>query len=302
MEDSKKIKIVYIAGFGRSGSTLLDLIISTSGRVFSIGEVYNFNDIMERDAPCACGESVSECRCWGPLHAQKKAIKISNRASVFNYLKVLNHLYNPLSRSKNLWEKSDDNYRMIRSIAGRFSSADAENNFILDSSKDVTRLIELVEDERFDVYCVHIVRDGRGTANSYASKRGQTSQNFYLALLKWLAANLLVGKFIKKEKIKSIRLSFECFCKNPENYIKELNNFLGIVIPDNYAEVIKNMDYHNIGGNRMSKKQRRKEFSGIYYDEKWKEEQGFLNKIISTVICYPFNKEWVFKSNPVKNE
>lgn len=59
-----KQKIIYIRGIGRSGSTLLDALIATSGQVFSVGEVYRFNELRDMDTWCSCGAAFSSCPFW----------------------------------------------------------------------------------------------------------------------------------------------------------------------------------------------------------------------------------------------
>lgn len=291
MNRNDKIKIIYIAGFGRSGSTLLDLIISTSNKVFSVGEIYNFNDIMRRDAPCACGENVADCNVWNGFFKKRDAIKINNLAAPRNYLKVFNYLYNFLFITRRPFLKNEDNYKLLSEIRKDFLE---EGDFILDSSKDVTRLMELARDDRFDIYCIHVVRDGRGTASSYASKRGRTSQNFYWALFKWIVANSFTEKFLVRSGIKNIKISLNLFCENPDKHIKEISDFLGIEIPDNYREVAKDMDYHNIGGNRLSKIEKRRQFGGVRPMEGWMKERNVFDRVLSSAICYFFNKRWVY--------
>ena len=59
------IKIVYITGFGRSGSTLLDILLASAPSAFGCGEL---NALLREGIfggdPCACGEPVANCPLW----------------------------------------------------------------------------------------------------------------------------------------------------------------------------------------------------------------------------------------------
>ena len=77
------MKIAYITGLGRSGSTLLDLILAAHSQAFSVGEVKTLNrytaaSATERnDNPrqsCTCGaDSVWVCPVWSQVEAHLQA-------------------------------------------------------------------------------------------------------------------------------------------------------------------------------------------------------------------------------------
>lgn len=289
IESGEKVKVIYIAGAGRSGSTLLDMIISTSDQVFSVGEVYNFNDIMKRDAFCACGERVSQCKFWGKLHKEQGEIKIKNHANFRDYLKILNYLYNPLASKKIFSENAENNHKIFSEV---MNYGGAENKiYILDSSKDVGRLIELNNDPGVDLYCIHVARDPRGVVNSYSSKTLGGQQNIFSIITKWLFMNIFIQRFIKIKKLKNLVLSYDNFCGNSINEIKRIEEYLGIEIPTDYSSVVREMDYHNIGGNRMSKKSNRKMFDRIRFDCKWKKELSKIRILIVDLFCVRYMKK-----------
>jgi len=58
-------KIIYIAGYGRSGSTILDTLIANCPHHFGMGEVSNIFDDYISGKPCSCGALLSECEFWG---------------------------------------------------------------------------------------------------------------------------------------------------------------------------------------------------------------------------------------------
>lgn len=60
------MKIIYIGGYGRSGSTLLDIILGQSVNVKSCGEVVFLFDEIAQNGVCSCGELIKYCPYWGP--------------------------------------------------------------------------------------------------------------------------------------------------------------------------------------------------------------------------------------------
>ncbi|QNI02376.1 hypothetical protein HXW73_05205 [Halomonas sp. SH5A2] len=60
-------KIIYIAGYGRSGSTVLDIKIGEMVNGLSTGELgFFFRDVSKYSSSrCSCGESYYACEVWG---------------------------------------------------------------------------------------------------------------------------------------------------------------------------------------------------------------------------------------------
>lgn len=61
--------ILYIAGYGRSGSTVLDLKLGKHLGCVSLGEISSVYADADRyqSARCGCGLGYDECPLWGPL-------------------------------------------------------------------------------------------------------------------------------------------------------------------------------------------------------------------------------------------
>ncbi len=66
--EDNKIKVLYIAGWGRSGSTFLHNIIGEIEGFFSIGEIKNiWNLSMLNNRSCGCGLEFGKCGLWGDI-------------------------------------------------------------------------------------------------------------------------------------------------------------------------------------------------------------------------------------------
>jgi hypothetical protein len=65
-------KLIYIGGYGHSGSTLLEYLMAGSPAVLACGEVAS--SIREKDSSrkeklCSCGRAADACPVWGPFHS-----------------------------------------------------------------------------------------------------------------------------------------------------------------------------------------------------------------------------------------
>ena len=60
-------KIVLISGSGRTGSTLLSLLLSQHKDVFNLGQLRDLPEAWGQDAPCTCGHTLTTCPVWSEV-------------------------------------------------------------------------------------------------------------------------------------------------------------------------------------------------------------------------------------------
>ena len=57
--------IIYIGGYGRSGSTVLDIVLGDHPELHSLGEFQNFFNIFhDPGMKCPCGQAYAACPEW----------------------------------------------------------------------------------------------------------------------------------------------------------------------------------------------------------------------------------------------
>ena len=68
--DDSKIKVIYIAGEGRSGSTLLERMLGQINDIVSVGELRFFwNQGSVGSQLCGCEKPLNECEFWSEVFA-----------------------------------------------------------------------------------------------------------------------------------------------------------------------------------------------------------------------------------------
>lgn len=67
MSNRNQVNVLYIAGIGHSGSTLLGMKRGAKETNFFIGEAKRF-DIAYSKHDCTCGKSLSDCKYWSNLN------------------------------------------------------------------------------------------------------------------------------------------------------------------------------------------------------------------------------------------
>jgi hypothetical protein len=64
-------KLVYIGGYGRSGSTLLEYLLTTHPAVVACGEVERHLRSFGKKKVCTCGRRAKRCPVWGAFQHKK---------------------------------------------------------------------------------------------------------------------------------------------------------------------------------------------------------------------------------------
>ena len=88
-----KIKVIYIAGSGRSGSTLLERLMSQNNDIFGAGELKSiFNRGFKQNQLCGCKKKFHDCSIWN------KIINDSSLGDVDSIISLLSDYSNRLSK------------------------------------------------------------------------------------------------------------------------------------------------------------------------------------------------------------
>lgn len=265
-------KIIYIAGYGRSGSTLLARILGSHENIFTVGELINFLNLLNiDDSICSCGIEIQSCSFWSGIIQKFKNnhANISDLAASQRKIESISNLSSYIS-GKNT---SDDiAYKDVhRSLINSIFQQLPENvRYIVDSSKTTwsrfLRPITLSKISAQHVKVVHIVRDGRGCMWSMikgtdtgllrdAKLKQHSSFPVLRTALHWALANWAAHIFQAIHPSNNYcRIRYEDLIERPEKICNTLGEFLGFRF-DRQAEIIrKGGDIpigHLIAGNRM---------------------------------------------------
>ncbi len=177
--------VVFVAGSGRSGSTLVERIIGAVPGYVNVGEILDLpRRVVADDELCGCGESFSDCEFWrqvgdrladGPTTAWRLP-----GWSRFD-LDRLDRLQGLVARQRHLPRlllpaRSDGFGAAVEEYGARYNElfsavlSTAAASFVVDASKWPSQALALHRGG-VDVRVLHLVRDVRGVAHSL-SKAG----------------------------------------------------------------------------------------------------------------------------------
>lgn len=170
------MKVLYIVGVGRSGSTLLERMMGALPGWVNAGELNaTFSRVSRQDQRCGCGSPFSACDFWQAVGEEAFGgwAEVTARMSELQPRVVRQRFVPRLvsgvmgeSARRDLDEYLDCHERLYRAIA-RVSGAEV----VVDASKSTAQLFALRRIESLDLRVVNLVRDSRGVASSW-SKSG----------------------------------------------------------------------------------------------------------------------------------
>ena len=145
------MKLIYIIGSGRSGSTLLDITIGSQPRCFSSGEICNLVQAYASEDLCACGSKIASCSFWSHVISDWMAKNSLVDGDLQKYAE-LERLYGH-SRSLRAWWTGISPYRSkkyswyLRLLGSLLLVVQRRSGayLITDSSKSPVRLLHLTK-------------------------------------------------------------------------------------------------------------------------------------------------------------
>ncbi len=264
------LRVLYIAGCGRSGSTILDTVLGNHADMESVGEACHVvtNAWLRDDTYCACGEKGRDCDFWRDVHVEWE--RRVGPVDMAGYTKAAREIESCLriSVTQRRLASGDPTYlEYLRLTIGLLAAirdvSGAE--IVVDSSKAPSRALALSLVEGVDLRLIHLVRDCRGVLWS-AKKRFRKDHRAGIskddhgrsvtrAMKAWAVGNLVAGQLRRRlPRGKSIRLRYEDLITQPGTELKRIGDLIGTDLEPLAAAVVGGQSMaigHTIAGNRV---------------------------------------------------
>ena len=262
--ERRKQKLVYILGTGRCGSTVFEIVLGSHPNIQSTGEFHGipFPRWMPR-VDCACGQAFDRCPFWGPVRQEYQKLVDLDRQfrtrSLFEDYRslprtIIYRLFGPRILRQHARGMADL-IRVISRVSGK--------EVVSESSKSAARgyVYTFARSPDFDVYFIHLVRDGRGymyskttVPDGAAIGRKRAVQNPWELALRWVVPNLLAKLLCSRPRDRYLRVRYEDFIERPVETLEEVGRFLGL----DMTPVVETVRAHRpipvdhlFGGNRL---------------------------------------------------
>jgi len=264
---TNQVKVVYVMGVFRSGSTIFDMLLGNIEGLVSVGELVNVQQYawINNDY-CSCGSTGDKCAFWSKV---KQRWVDENDISIEEFIRIQSNIerfkYWPLVYLKSkLFKKSFASY--ATGIVSLYKIISDENggNGVVDSSKNPGRALALSMIPDIDFHVIHLVRDGRGVAWSCLKqfdidvKKGLQIKiapvSVWKTSFRWMTINASSTIIASLLKTRAIRIKYEDLMDDFEGELSKLGDFLLVDVAGLNHKVKNNEElsvYHTIAGNRV---------------------------------------------------
>lgn len=219
---------MYVAGWGRSGSTIIDNLLGQVPGFFSVGEArYIWDRGLIENRLCGCGLPFRECHFWQSVfkgayggldridpYEMVKFRQLSDLPRFNTFLMMGRSGKKYLARRSGPYvEKLKQLYESIHQVTGC--------KVIVDSSKTPCHASLVGQIESIDLYILHLIRDPRAVAFSWTRRKQSLDSDklFNQITLKrsvamWWAENVGAQQLESDEHY--YRMRYEDFVSKPE--------------------------------------------------------------------------------------
>jgi hypothetical protein len=281
--DVNGLRVLYVIGTGRSGSTIFGAAAGMHAGAVAAGELNRLAHEKDpfRNRKCSCGDFLNACPFWSEVwRLWEPAFRDTSFQRYQQLLERYERLRSYPLLLKELRQPSED-FQIYQRLNRKLHQAIAQVSgaeVIVDTSKYAVRGLALSRMEGLHVRMVHLIRDGRGVFWSLKKaalrhrrkiKRLRARAWTWMAPFEWIVLNAIAEAITRS--VPHIQVRYEHFVASPERIMNELGALVGLdmrkVGQDLSSGVPVTFD-HMVGGNYV----RMGGPIALKIDEAWKRE------------------------------
>lgn len=255
-------QLIYIGGYGRSGSTLLEGLLTADPNVVACGEVGRHLRKVKSNKTCTCARRIKHCPVWRPFRHKRGSLNDWDHRRLT--LALLDHISTNflvmVDSSKTAWGSELMPFRLRRNLGRDFL------------------LVHLVRDPR--AVCWSTIRSLRGRKTP-----GSELARYFRTVLGWLAANLACEVFGLLHPKRYMRIRYEDLVGAPRTVLGSIFGRVALE-PASLDHLGASENRHQLHGNKM----RREPLSltGLKEDVAWKTEMPRLYRWLAAGLSWSF--------------
>lgn len=311
--NSGRTKVLYVAGLGRSGSTILANSLGQISGFFSGGEL-NFiwkHNVLENRL-CGCGEPFHECPVWTRVMDEafggmdgvdaREMMRLQTLGARTRHIPALLTQRGEKAirgRIEPLLDNTGKLYRAIGAVTG--------SRVIVDSSKEPAYGYTVGMIPGLDLYVLHLIRDPRAAAYSWLKKKPQPDSekieymhriNPTKSAALWDSWNTAAEALWRHTPERYLRLRYEDFVADPRasfDKILELICEQDSELPLASEREVKLGVSHTVSGNPN-----RFETGAVELrpDHEWQKKMTWRDRAIVTGLTFPLLKRYHYPTTP----
>jgi hypothetical protein len=300
-----RTRVLYICGWGRSGTTLVDRVLGELPGFVSVGELRTLWDCDPATHLCACGQPVDHCVLWAPVLA-----RVLGSISPESMLAVRQQR-DGATRSRHIPTLAIRAHRgpgqRRPSTADDYGKTMAEiytavldgtkGQVVVDSSKHPADALLLASRPELDLTVLHLVRDPRAVGYSWRHRRaghppalgdrpperGVASSSAW-----WTIWNGVTETFLSRGPgVRYLRLRYEDLMAAPRPHLEQVAAHfgrLGTDLPFRDEETVRLGVAHTVAGNPN---RAQTGLVRLSLDAEWISQMNAAERILATLPALP---------------
>ncbi len=297
-------QVLYVGGWGRSGSTLLAHMLGRLPDMVAVGELrYVWQAGVQANELCGCGETFDECPFWRAVG--QEAFGGWDKVDVDEVLAlesgVLRHRRIPLLAAPRLFPGHAQRLQRYADITRNLYSAIAtvgEAGVVVDSTKNPPYAYFLRRSGAVDLRVVHLIRDSRGVVFSWMKKVVRpevTNDEAHFeefspvsAGIRWMECNLAF-ELLRRLRTPTARMRYESLASNPRVEVERALDQLEFAVSGEALNELEEgevevLAQHSIRGNPMRFAHGRQR---VRVDDAWRDGMTRPTRRAVTAVTWP---------------
>lgn len=288
----KRSIVLHFIGAGRSGSTLLNIMLDNHPEIMGIGELSFFVHGWQKGDYCSCERPLPECLFW-----QNVKTAWLQRTGMPN-IEFYRHLQRKYERYRRLplilveSKLSSKNLRLYQAYTAELYSVIAELSqarIIVDSSKNPVRALALANAPNIDLRFLFLMRDVRAYvwskqkafAKNQVAGLGWTANPMpvWQSIFRWISINLLSARISKKSNGRCL-IRYEDLVENIEVAFASIGNLIDCDLSTLAKSINEGQPFsgqHIQAGNRL----RMQKNITLKGEESWQNKMPTKQKALS---------------------
>jgi hypothetical protein len=274
-------KLIYIGGYGHSGSTLLEYLLTASPDLIGCGEVMSCvrrgvkTRVAFKNATCSCGKKAKSCPVWSRVYRSGDSTAAWTHGRLAHVL--LRHMDGRyaamVDSSKTAWGSLSSPFRLRHKLGPDF------------------QLIHLVRDPRAVFWSVLKQKSRR--ARRHGAKPPHHALLGIWTMTGWLAANVTCELFGRLYPEAYMRVRYEDLARAPVDVLHAVCARLSPTIGWSSDKIGTGKNRHQLYGNKM--RQQQLSLSEVKEDLKWKTEMPKAYSHGVMPVSFPLRRRYGYR-------
>lgn len=303
---TRPVEVIYVAGYGRSGSTLLERLLADSLDAVPTGELRQiWEHGLRKDFRCGCGAQFSSCPFWTSVGAgvwDADPRGVGEHAERLQRRWVRNLRIPRLAKqgARSVDPELRDHCELLARLYGTIREV-AGTRYVIDSTKSPAYAHLLARVEGIELFVIHLIRDSRAVAYSWTRPKARPetpdgrlmrAKGALRGAVEWSMRNAWACT-LRNAARGYVRVWYEDLARDPEATIAETLGRLGLQRGAETAA--RRRAPHTVGGNPVRFVS---EAPRVRLDERWRTEAPLRQRMLVTLVTWPLLVAWRVPRRP----